>query len=292
MIGDEVRWKDWICNHLDDRVSLPRIRRKGRDAGVDSRTVDSWILESGRKKRRRHVSASLRRIGAGALLLAFLLVLSIRSVTTGPCPALWATGTFVGLALAGVLLIQRGLRSREKAAGMTDLLDELCCSRGAAVSVSAGAPLLEGELLKTRLKHINSADLAAVQDVLHAFFRCPSCGKRSSKVAILGGNLFDILNDPARLSSVLTVEPERFIPDLGSEKCDCPPATPLMLTYAILCRINPRSRNDLHLIVQYEADGMASPLRVAVLEKNGAYSLLSEEESLKLLGFPTHASRH
>lgn len=292
MIGDELRWKAWIGSHLHDRTSLPRIRRKGRDGGVDPRTLDSWIVDAGRRKGRCHAWAAIRRIAAGTLILSLLLVLAIRSATTGPRLALWATGALVGLAVAGALLILRGLKSREKAAGMHDLLDELCCPRGAGVPTAADAPLLEGELLKTRLQHINSLDLAAVQDAIHAFYRCPSCAERSSKLVILGGSLFDILNEPARLTAVLTVEPERFLPDLGSEKCDSPHATPLVLTHAILCRTNPRSRNDLHLIVQYEADGMASPLRVAVLEKSGVYSLLSEEESLKLLGFPMHASRH
>lgn len=281
--GTITQWNEWIERNLHGRVSVPRIQKMMRESGVDPDAAYAVIAEVARGKERNLRRTATRRLVAGLVLLLIAIALTSSLLTLGRLPRggmLYCVG---GSALAGVGLIGQGLWWRRRAAAFANPRNGSGVPRRAAAPISREVPRLEGESLRTRLQHVDSLDLAEVHDVLHAFFRCPSCGKRSQTIAILAGN-FDTLNDPTRLCTALTVEPGRFIPDLGSEKCDCPSATPVALTHVIFCRTNPRSRNDFHLIVQYEADGTAFPLRVAFLEKDGAYSLLSEDDSKRVLG--------
>lgn len=143
-------------------------------------------------------------------------------------------------------------------------------------------PVLTGDLLNARQKHVMTIALDKVHDVVHAFFRCDACGRECVSINVLTGNVHGAMNDLRACAKLLLDTPERLIPDTESNTCTCAAKSPLRLERAVLCRTNPRRANDFHLRVRY-GDVETDPDNVfaaSLLFPDGRYVAIPFEQLL------------
>lgn len=146
-------------------------------------------------------------------------------------------------------------------------------------------PVLTGDLLRVRTKHVSTIALADVKDVLYAFFHCAACDRRWISITQLVGNPHGVMNDLAAVAKLLLDAPERLVPGANDTACECG-SSPARLDTSILCRTNPRKGNDFHLRVRHGPDVSADTFTAAMLFPDGRYVAVPHESLVRAMFKP------